>query len=471
MTRRTESDEPSTGEALYDAFAPSLYQYAWSLLGEDTEQVAEAVHEGLVAGVALDSRRADPEDRGPWLYALVRSACQRRGLTQVSPYTRLATVPAEEPVARMFERLPASHRELVELNLRHALPTSAVARVLGLETRICGELSRSAVRRAAASLTAAQDPDTGRSGGEGFPEEPNPEEEESDRAAIWHAQVRRLSQALSLLRPPDPPPGLRERVVRTCEDPDMAGLRARLAARMHPLTSEGYPLHRARVAADPAAEEAPTRTPGPRTPPRALPGDRLTTGDHPAHEETATLLAGPGAGPDTEERPRRRRWPLPAVSGLATVALAVALWSWASTLGGHSTVIDAGPEDPGPRPSASGAEARAADSDTGSGEGPGTASPSAPSERTETEAGVGSDTGSSQQGGPAPEEGAPPPPAGDPGPPEEEGGSGTAPEDPAQEAPGDPSPGGPPEEEEEESDDGGDEGLFDGWLGALFGGG
>ncbi|MEE2047367.1 sigma-70 family RNA polymerase sigma factor, partial [Nocardiopsis tropica] len=109
MTRDGETGEPARTaiEALYDAFAPPLYRYAWALLGDGPEQVSDAVHDGLVAGVVLDARRSDPADRGPWLYALVRSACQRRGLAHVSPYTGLATVPAEAPVARMFAGLPA----------------------------------------------------------------------------------------------------------------------------------------------------------------------------------------------------------------------------------------------------------------------------------------------------------------------------------------------------------------------------
>src|SRR5690606_5862837 len=100
-----------TVEALYDAFAPALYRYAWSLLGEGPG-AADAVHDGLVAARTLTGRPADPAERAPWLYALVRAAARRRGFALVSPYTRLATVPAEEPVARMFSRLPASHREL-----------------------------------------------------------------------------------------------------------------------------------------------------------------------------------------------------------------------------------------------------------------------------------------------------------------------------------------------------------------------
>ncbi|QVJ00888.1 sigma-70 family RNA polymerase sigma factor [Nocardiopsis eucommiae] len=203
MTRGNETGVPEaeTVEALYDAFAQPLFWYAWSLLGDpdqytddgdrpDEDPVTDAVHEAFVAGIGLESRLTDPADRGPWLFALVRTACQQRGFAPTCPYTRLATVPDEAPVARMFSRLPASHRELVELNLRHALSTSAVSRVLGLEPRICGELSRSAIRRAA----------------EGLEELPAPEPDEDTPSGTWRTQVHQVSSALALLRPRAPRP-------------------------------------------------------------------------------------------------------------------------------------------------------------------------------------------------------------------------------------------------------------------------
>ncbi|WP_047869878.1 ECF subfamily RNA polymerase sigma-24 subunit [Nocardiopsis sp. RV163] len=478
MTRGSEPGEPSTVEALYDAFAPSLYRYAWSLLGEeDTGLAAEAVHDGLVAGVVLDSRRADPADLGSWLYALVRSACQRRGLAHVSPYTRLATVPAEEPAARMFARLPASHRELVELNLRHALPTSAVARVLGLDPQICGELTRSAIRRAAENLDGRDGDhpvpgprtsgEAGASGGAGDTGGPG--------TAAWRAQVHDVSQALALLRPPGPPPGLREAVVRTCTDPGLAADRERIAAQMHPLTGEGYPMHRSR-AAGAAEEENGTAEPGPGAPPRTLPGDRLTTHDHPVRDEAVTPLAGPGSptGPD-DRRTARRRWPLPAVSGLATVALAVALWGWASAVGGPSTMIGAGPDEAERGPLAPQVETDATSADTKPEAGPTVEPTSAPTEP----AGPGAETaprqedgdGSGQQApGPAPERTTPAPPPQEASPPSGGEGHDGAPDPPVEDVPGDDdAPDGPPEEDGD--DDGGGTGLLDGLLGLLFGGG
>ncbi|WP_150244612.1 sigma-70 family RNA polymerase sigma factor [Nocardiopsis quinghaiensis] len=472
MTIRTEGDEAAAIEALYDAFAPPLYRYAWSLLGDGDEQVAEAVHDGLVAGVALDARRADPADRGPWLYALVRSACQRRGLAHVSPYTGLATVPAEEPVARMFSRLPASHRELVELNLRHALPPSAAARVLGLDPQLCVELSRSALRRAAENLEEAADEAEGRfhapgstdGPGAGPPEGAGPLGPTRRRAR----ELDRVSHALSLLRPPGPPPGLRERVVRTCLDPELAATRERVAAQMHPLTSEGYPLHRARVSGEPE-EAAETAVSEPEPPPRALPGDRLTTRDHPVREEAVARLAGPGTGPGDDDRTSRRRWPLPAVSGLATVVVAVGLWSWASAMGGPSIVIGIGPEETERNPLVSEMEAVATSSDAKPEAGPTTVPTAVASEQPGVEASAEPEPEESTgREAPAPDGAEPTPPAGT-------GGSGDASEAPGAEGAGggDSADGGAPSEtpEEGDSDDGDDPDLLEGLLGLLFGDG
>ncbi|NKZ01060.1 RNA polymerase sigma factor [Nocardiopsis alborubida] len=486
MTRGSEPGEPSTVGALYDAFAPSLYRYAWSLLGEDTGQVAEAVHDGLVAGVVLDSRRADPADLGSWLYALVRSACHRRGLAHVSPYTRLATVPAEEPAARMFARLPASHRELVELNLRHALPTSAVARVLGLDPQICGELTRSAIRRAAENLDGHRAPASRAPREAGAPD--GAEDTGGPGSAAWRAQVHDVSQALALLRPPGPPPGLRDAVVRTCTDPGLGAVRERVAAQMHPLTGEGYPAHRSRAAGT-VEEEAEAAEPGPEAPPRALPGDRLTTRDHPVREEAVTPLAGPGGGPgsragtatepdsaddpDGRERSARRRWPLPAVSGLATAVLAVALWAWASAVGAPSTMIGAGPDEAERGPLVPGVETDATDADTKPEVGPTAEPPATSTERSEPETATEprqEDGGGSGYEAPAPdpERTTPAPPTGEASPPPGNGESDSGADEPEGGDSGDDdAPGDPPEE----GGDGGDRGLLDGLLGLFFGGG
>lgn len=343
-SKRREVDGAEAVAELYDAFAPSLYRYAWSLLGDEGDRAADAVHDGLVAGVALAGFPADPADRGPRLYALVRAACRQLGLARSCPYTRLAVVPAEEPTALMLSRVPAGHRELLELRLRHALPVSAVSRVLGLDTRVCGELVRSAVRRAADNLPGAEEAPRAPSGAEEAPGTEPP------AGPSLRVRTRQVSAALELLTPPGPPPGLRERVVRTCTAPESAAERERIVRGMQPLTPEGYPQHRVEAPGRQVRAEGPApaeRRPEP--PPRILPRDRVTTRDVPDRGEVRAPLPGPGAGSGRDrDRDGRRRRLLPAASGLATAAIAVALWSWAAATEPPPAVVGAGPSGTGP---------------------------------------------------------------------------------------------------------------------------
>lgn len=344
MTGDTERDESTPGAiavaALYDAFAQPLYRYAWSLVGEGDgtdDPAATAVHDALVAGTLLEEERADPADLGPWLYALTRAACQQYGLAHTCPYGRLATVPAEAPVTHMYSRLPASHRELVELTLRHALPTAAVARILSLDPRICGELARSAIRRAAEELQ------------EHFGDK--------DEQPSWRAQLQEVSSALALLHPPGHPPGLRERLMRTCSDPALATKRERIASSMGPLTADGYPVHRARTDTAQGEEDPLPAEPVDERPPRVLSPDRITTADHPVHEEHRTALDSPHGALEDQHGYTHRPRMLPVVSGLLTVTLTVFLWIWSGSIGTSPTVIDTSPSESEHIPSEQGVEA------------------------------------------------------------------------------------------------------------------
>ncbi len=456
MIRGNERDEAAGPvEALHDAYAQALYRYAWSLLGggdpgDPQDPVTEAVHEGLVAGVVLEGRLRDPADRGPWLYALVRAVCQRRGFAHTCPYTRLATVPDETPVARMLSRLPASHRELVELNLRHVLPSSAVARVLGLEPRICDELARSAIRRAAEGLNRLPGQDDSQ----------DPEENETPNR---RDQIQQVSSALALLPPPGAPPGLRERVVHTCLAPEAAEERKRIATAMQPLTEDGYPVHRARVVGVVPIEDAEmdeVTAPMPATTPRPLPEDRITTQDQTLHENTRV----------PPPAPERRRRPLPAVSGLATVAVALGLWWWAGMAGAPPTTIDAGPAEAGRGHDGSKVESVSTTSEEKPGvepspeveDAPATPAPEATTgtepEATAPDGPVDPEDGQEAEDGPRQE---PDPEPGSPEAPEDEDDTSPPPPPADDEAPGE-EPGG-------EEPGGGSRGLLGGLFGLLFG--
>ncbi|MFD0775375.1 RNA polymerase sigma factor, partial [Streptomonospora algeriensis] len=142
----------------YELFAPRLYRYCWTLLGPggssaEPDRAAAALHETfLVAAHRIDALRDDREFAA-WLFALARAAARRRGFTPRSPYAQLATAEDERSAVQLSLRLPPSHRELLELYLRHGLPAPLIARVLGLDAETAAELCRTAVLRAADQLS------------------------------------------------------------------------------------------------------------------------------------------------------------------------------------------------------------------------------------------------------------------------------------------------------------------------------
>lgn len=469
MTRSTESGEPTSvdARALHDAFAAPLYRYAWSLLGGDGERAAEAVHDALVAGVELDGERTTRTKRTPWLYALTRTACQQRGLAATCPYTNLATVPVEEPVARMFAHLPSGHRELVELDLRHGLSPAEVARILGLSPGMCVELTRSATRRAADNLHEVRsDPD------------PSKEDQNDEQApaTLRRHRARRVAAALDLLRPPGPPPGLRGEVLATATVPGLTVVRDRIVTAMRPLDEDGYPVHRVRAPvahqegtdADPGTQESGRGAASAVLAPRPLLEDHLTTTDHPVRTEHTASLAAPGESPAPVD-PERPRRVLPVVSGLVTVAAAVTLWLWASALGGPVTVM--GPEAAAPTgPPSSGSSTHASDDAPGPAlrkepEADPYAEDAAPSEST-TDGGEGGDNAEQQSPRPPQDESeeAPgrPPVTDTPEPPQEEAPTTPEPEPEKPETPEEP-------EEETPEEDQGRNGVIGGLLDLFLG--
>ncbi|MFW5420025.1 sigma-70 family RNA polymerase sigma factor [Nocardiopsis sp. CNT-189] len=374
-------------ERRYDAFAPALYRYCWSLVGPQAAEAA--LRRALLAAPRLAGELSDPDDLQPWLFALARTACRHRGFAAASPYAALAASAEERPVAQMLAGLPPSSREMLELHLRHGLTASQIAKVCGLDRETCGELCRAAERRAAELL-------------------PDP------------------AAALALLEPPGPPPGLLSGPLGGRAEA------AEAAGEMRPLGPDGFPLHRRRGADLPTG---PAAGPGPagaaeaprEREPRPLPEDRVTTAD-----------VGAPLRPE-QVRDEHRAWSWAAVSGLVTVALALML-SAAVLLSGPGTVAGAGPPPvgtgapataratapadrgdapggaPSPRP-----EPSAAASSPGAGGGPGAGEP-----------GGSGAPGTDPTGGPsappaAPEEPAPEPSrTADPAPPPPEP-SGTAP--------------------------------------------
>ncbi|MBB4933672.1 DNA-directed RNA polymerase specialized sigma24 family protein [Lipingzhangella halophila] len=311
-------------ERLYNAYASQLYRYCWSLVGTDV--ASEAVYEAVLAAVQLLDQLDDHSDLRTWLFALARSACQRRGFSSETPYAQLATEPAERPVVEMALRLPPSHSELLELYLRHNLAPSQIARIHGLDPEITSELCRAAVRRAANVCAEFPEDDTG----------------VDHHIRADHSSV---SEVLALLEPPAPPEELRERTIHACADPAMAEERARIGATMTPMGADGFPLHRDRselpgeghdheltstapTASADGGEETAIAASAPATAADAPTGTGGTTESEQASGPTQAdgTQSRKGGRRRGHHRARRYRWPVSATSGLATVGVALALW-------------------------------------------------------------------------------------------------------------------------------------------------
>ncbi|MDA8371949.1 MAG: sigma-70 family RNA polymerase sigma factor [Nocardiopsaceae bacterium] len=325
-------------ERCYDAFAPQLYRYCWSLVGhrwddDGFDRAAASVRQVFLASTELIGELHDPEDLRPWYFSLARATSRQRGFAPESPYAELATVPGERPVVELLLRLPPSHRELLELYLRHGLPATRIGTVLGLAPDTSRELCHAAVRRAAAVLAE-------RGAGAHHAPGPAPETPTESEVRAW----------LDRLEPPGPPSGLRERVLHDCTDPLLAQERSAAAMALLPLGSDGFPLqgrpHISPSTAPNAESGGPDLFP---EEPAAVPTDRVTTRDVPAEvgpEQIAELGPPLQDAPEDGTTRRRRRWPAPVVAGLATAAVAAAVGGLVAT--GHSSGMVTDPGPPGP---------------------------------------------------------------------------------------------------------------------------
>ncbi|MBV2365918.1 RNA polymerase sigma factor [Streptomonospora nanhaiensis] len=351
----------------YDLLATRLYRYCWSLLGpaEDPgapDPAAEAVHEAFLAATHHIGALADDDDLVPWLFALVRAAARRRGFCAESPYARLPVMPRERAAVELSRLLPPSRRELLELYLRHNVPTAQIARVAGLGPDTAADLCRTAVLHAADLLVRHR---------------------LAPGDAAGRGPDRGVRDVLALLEPPAPPRALRERVLHDCASPLKGAERRAAADALAPLGADGFPLHRDRTAAAGAA--APAAAPaadggegadggdGARESAAALPRDRVTTRDVPVPAR-AEALARPA--PDTDETgggTARRRRPRALTATVAAVAVVLCLWGGvAAVRGGGSDAVTGArlPAPPGtgsPVDDGAGSADATAEPDTGPG--------------------------------------------------------------------------------------------------------
>ncbi|MFO7283883.1 MAG: sigma-70 family RNA polymerase sigma factor [Thermobifida fusca] len=280
-------------ERCYDAFAPALYRYCWTLLGAEQEDAAaEAVYETFLAAVELLPRLSDPDLFRAWLFALARAACERHGFAAQPAYAHLTVHSEQQPFVAALSALLPSQRELLELSLRHGLTHTQIAAVLGLDPETVSDLCRSAAQQAADLLTEQQP------GG-------------SPGSRWFIADIPLVVSSIAL---PGPPRSLRARVIADCSDATAITRREQAAALLCPLGANGFPLPGARGAEAEAAEPVQADAAVPAA--SASEADASPAAAEP--ETTDSAIAG--------EPHRLSGWLVPATAGLVTALVAFSLW-------------------------------------------------------------------------------------------------------------------------------------------------
>jgi len=133
--------------AAYDRYAPALYAYCRSLLGEPAD-ADDAVQDTFIIAAAKLGGLRDPDRLRPWLYAVARNECRRRLRSRAlsAPLDEAAEVTDETVdlgadaeraelralVGAVLAGLNPRDREIIELNLRHDLAGRDLADALGV---------------------------------------------------------------------------------------------------------------------------------------------------------------------------------------------------------------------------------------------------------------------------------------------------------------------------------------------------
>ncbi len=168
--------------AAYDRYAPALYGYCRSLLGEPAG-AGDAVQDTFIIAAGELGRLREHGRLRPWLYALARNECHRRPRARALPVPPGAAGESTDDtidlgadaesaelraiVGAALAGLDPGDREIVELNLRHDLDGQELAGVLGVRGSQAQVLVSWARARFEASLRALL---TARTGQESCPQ-------------------------------------------------------------------------------------------------------------------------------------------------------------------------------------------------------------------------------------------------------------------------------------------------------------
>jgi DNA-directed RNA polymerase specialized sigma24 family protein len=154
--------------AHYEPYLDGLFTYCLAIVGEH-DAACSAVGEVLALAERQRVRLRDPALRRPWLYALARWVCPRRlaAGVPVAPHTSKAAAESRraELAALAWPEAAGTtpeQREALELAVRHQLPTTEVAQVLGLDEDAARTLLARAACEVERTRTALAVADTGR---------------------------------------------------------------------------------------------------------------------------------------------------------------------------------------------------------------------------------------------------------------------------------------------------------------------
>ncbi|MEO5877571.1 MAG: sigma-70 family RNA polymerase sigma factor [Streptosporangiaceae bacterium] len=254
--------------ALYDAYSPSLFDYAVSLSGE-VKAGEDIVHDVLVDAARRAPRLRDRDRFRSWLYG----AARRRGLFRnrvrgvfwdwsgqadddVDPATGLYRRELRQILEGSLDRLSFADQDLLLLTLRHCFEGPDLAAVLGTSVRRAAARAAKVRRRAEEALAAQVQALHLKCAGESTPHAAMiPLEAMAGPVGGGKVKEQHLADCVSCERrsrvpfaalmavPPTlpPAPALRHRVLHTATDPELAGYRADIASRGGHLTTEGLP--------------------------------------------------------------------------------------------------------------------------------------------------------------------------------------------------------------------------------------
>lgn len=215
LKRLAEGGESALAD-VYDIYAERLYDYALLFTG-DVHVARDLVHDALIDASRRAPRLRDRRHLRPWLYGAVRRRGMARRRDTWSPPAVHESDPEELRVARTaLAALDRGHRDALFLAYRHDLEGADLASTLGVSPR--------RARRRVARATSRTETEAVRA----YAGTPPPD-------------VPAAIELVRMLPAAEPPDILRDRVLHTAADPQLARYRKQIVSRGGRLIASGLP--------------------------------------------------------------------------------------------------------------------------------------------------------------------------------------------------------------------------------------